>query len=457
MDIEEIRRKKAAGEKLTAGEEFFLKKNESATPDSAPPISSAEASENSAPQKKEKGPIVLKDRPNKEEKKKLKKLDKASRQAQGNKRKKFKKEEKTRGKEKSPPFYKNILSEYRGVWSVLFGLMAAALIVGFVLPNDTKIMLLTEIFGKFTDILEGVQTKLQLALAIFLNNLEVSALLFALGITVIAPVLMVIGNGLMIGIFFDFIVRLEALEPGILLSSMVGVFPHGIIEIPAFVLTASLGIALLIKLVAPNKFIPGKSRSRVLLDMVLRYALILLPLFLLAAFVEAYVSPLLSSKVDDLFSARFQDEELAQYGPDKVVLAEMNCTPAGTGNIVPESMLSSSSAEQIKVIFNERIFRQIESYREIPKHTESYVCGGSGLQIRMLEMNYPDFIDYVALQREIFRELGHDTEEAADGLIKVSRDDSHYYFGYTQKSDFVFMVVTYFGEDEGLARSVLES
>ncbi|MBU0731815.1 stage II sporulation protein M [Patescibacteria group bacterium] len=454
MDLEEIKNKKAAGEKLTAGEEFFLKKNSG--PEKEAPVPAIAPADKPEAAEAEKGPIVLKDKPDKKEKEREKTL----RQAQGKKKEKKAKPEKiprqARGKIKYPPFYKNVFSEYRAIWSALFGIMAIALIVGFVLPNDFKITLLTEIFGKFTHILEGVQTTFQLALAIFLNNLEVSALLLVLGITVVVPILVVVSNGLMIGIFFDFIVRLEAIEPGILLSSIIGVIPHGIIEIPVFVFTASFGVALLIKLIAPKKFIPNKSRSRVLLDIVLRYLLIVLPLFLLAAFIEAYISPLLSNKIDDTLSARFQNEQLAEYGPDKVLLAQKNCTEVHEENVVPDSMLSSSSQEQLRIIFDEKIFKQIEAYRNVPKYTESYICGEEGLQIRIMELNYTEFIDYIAMQKQVFRELGYDIEEIDEGLLKLSKEDVSYYYGYTQKSDFIFMIVSYFGEDEAMIRAALE-
>lgn len=454
MDIEEIKKKQAAGEKLTAGEEFFLKKQGGSQKES--PTTKKDAEDGKEKSKEEgKGPIVLKDKPDKEEKKKLKELEKKEKEK--NKKKPKKIEKQGKGKKKYPPFYKNVLSEYRAIWSSLFGLMAISLVVGFVLPNDLKIALLTEIFGKFSDILEGVQTNFQLAIAVFLNNLEVSAILFVLGITVLVPILMVVANGLMIGIFFDFIVRLEALEPGILLSSIAGVLPHGVIEIPAFVITASLGIALLIKLAAPSKFIPDKSRRRVLLDMVLRYLIVLLPLFLLAAFIEAYISPLLSQKIDATFSIRFQSEELAEFGPDEIVLAQMNCTKAEGQPIVPESMLSSSAQEQLNIIFDEKIFKQIEAFRNLPKYTQTYQCGEEGMQIRLMETNYTNFIDYIAMQKQVFRELGYDIEEVDEGLLKLAKEDNSYYYGYTQKADFVFMVITYFGSDEAIIRNVLEN
>ena len=444
MNIEEIKKKQAAGEKLTAGEMFFLKKND---------VEKEDHESMESEQITEK--IPEEEEGDKEDHENVKN-EKASKKEEKKQKKKEKKRTEPKQRIKYPAFYKNFASEYRVIWGILFGLMAIALLIGFILPNDIKIMLLTEIFVKFSQILEGVQTSFQLAIAIFLNNLEVSAILFVLGITVVVPILVVIGNGLMIGIFFDFIIRLEALEPGILISSIIGVIPHGIIEIPIFVITASLGVGMFIKLIAPRKFIPKKSRSRVLLDIVLRYLVIILPLFLLAAFIEAYISPIVSNKINDAVSGRFQNEQLAEFAPDPVMLAKKGCTDVLGGNIIPDNLFSTSSEEQIKIIFDEKIFKQLDSYRNVSKYSINYICGNDGLQISLWEFNDSVMIDYITMQKGIFRDLGYDIEEVKDDLFKIIYDDSFYYYGYIKVEDGIYMTVTYFGQDEALIKSLLK-
>ena len=352
-------------------------------------------------------------------------------------------------------FWKNIFAEYKYTWAVLGGLLILGIVLGLLIPNSAKILLLEAIFDKFTTLLQGAETDWEVSLAIVGNNIQVSLILFFLGVTLIAPVFIVLSNGLIIGVFFAFIARLEALQPGIFISSIVGVLPHGIIEIPAFIITAALGVNLVIKIFFPTKFIPKKTRSHVLKDTILRYAFIILPLFIAAALIEAYISPFITSHIDKYINAKYQKQYLAEYSVDKVMLAKNNCVPMSEENITPESMLSATLMEQIKIIFDDAKYGELKKYRNINKYIETYSCDDAGLKINIWEIDKDSFANCVSLQKDILSDLGYELEKIDDNLYKVKNYESFYYYGFIQKTDNIYMLVNYFGENEDLIRKVL--
>ncbi|MFH1781297.1 MAG: stage II sporulation protein M, partial [Patescibacteria group bacterium] len=387
----------------------------------------------------------------------------APRQAR-DKNKKPEKKKRKKKESKFPKFWQDFSAEYKITWAVLGGLMVIGVGIGFFLPNDLKIIFLEQIFDKFSGLLEGVSTTWQLALSIFWNNLVVSFYLFMLGVTLIVPGLIILSNGLMIGIFFDYLVRLETMEPGILITSFVALLPHGIFEIPAFIMAAGLGTNLLIKLIFPKKFIKDKSRKRVLLDMVLRYAFIIIPLFFVAALVEAYLSPYVSNKVNDAFKNRAQTQYLSEDLPDKVELAKNSCTIISEQAIVPDDLSETSSIDQIRLIFDESTYRDLGRFSRVNKYSENYLCSNKLMQVRIWEIDDEGLKAYLDIQKEIFDGLDYSiekielgNEDETKGLFKLISGDNPYYFGYTKKSDNTYMFINYYGDDEELIKNFVTS
>ncbi|MCP8313914.1 MAG: stage II sporulation protein M, partial [archaeon] len=123
-------------------------------------------------------------------------------------------------------------------------------------------------------------------LFIFLNNSIKSLFAVLLGFFfAIIPLLFVTINGLLIGmIFFD-----VAKEKG-LVFILSAILPHGIIEIPIFLLSVAIGLRMGVQMVLKldGKDVKLKSELRNGLRFFILY---ILPLFLLSAFVEAFVTP----------------------------------------------------------------------------------------------------------------------------------------------------------------------
>ena len=130
---------------------------------------------------------------------------------------------------------------------------------------------------------------LGLMLGIFLNNAVKCFLVIVLGLAAgIAPLLFMLANGLILGIVIGVTIRGTSLA-----YVLVGTVPHGIIEIPMVLISSAiglkLGVDLLLKLFGKKAGI-GKEVSEGLT----MYFVYVLPLLLLAAIVETFVTgPLL--------------------------------------------------------------------------------------------------------------------------------------------------------------------
>lgn len=106
------------------------------------------------------------------------------------------------------------------------------------------------------------------------------------------PILSLISNGLILGVFGAFYVQNDL---GIL-AYLAGILPHGIFELPALVLSIACGVALCSNM---NRMITGNP-NRVpmveLLSDLLRVILLLVaPMVVAAAFIECFITPLILS------------------------------------------------------------------------------------------------------------------------------------------------------------------
>jgi stage II sporulation protein M len=130
-----------------------------------------------------------------------------------------------------------------------------------------------------------------ICLKIFLNNLQANLLIFLGGVTLgmlTAGVLVV--NGLVIGVVVEVVRRREG--PLFIVASLL---PHGIIEIPAFVLSGVLGFCLAQGMW--GEVTAGGDAAAVAKGLGRRFILVVLPLIAIAAVVEAFITPALISLV----------------------------------------------------------------------------------------------------------------------------------------------------------------
>jgi len=131
--------------------------------------------------------------------------------------------------------------------------------------------------------------KLELAAAIFLNN-TIKALLVTVGGAAlgILPVIFIFANGAAVGF-----VLYGSIQSQGLLTVLLAILPHGIFELPAVLLAASMGL-LLGNYSIKKLFGSGETAIGGELALALKFFVrIVVPLLFIAALVEAFVTSVL--------------------------------------------------------------------------------------------------------------------------------------------------------------------
>jgi stage II sporulation protein M len=126
----------------------------------------------------------------------------------------------------------------------------------------------------------------QLAIAIFLNNSVKTLIAILLGTLLgIVPAVFLFANGAALGLAFSLSVQTRGVW-----KSLAGIVPHGVIELPAVFLGTSIGLYLGAR--ALKKLRNGSEtpmRGEILRALKF-FCAVILPLLLLAALVEAFVT-----------------------------------------------------------------------------------------------------------------------------------------------------------------------
>ncbi len=129
------------------------------------------------------------------------------------------------------------------------------------------------------------------SLGIFLHNVRAVAIstlgsIFSFGATAVAPLFLVSGVlGYLVG-------QVSALGLDVR-PLMASVWPHGVLEIPAAVLAASVGLRMGARVLSPPRgFTLGETLLLGLADFLKVFVLLVLPLMLVASLLEMYLTPL---------------------------------------------------------------------------------------------------------------------------------------------------------------------
>jgi len=176
---------------------------------------------------------------------------------------------------------------------VITGLFLATLVLGGLVVSQDPGVGRTLIQVLKDQLLGGIPAgnPLLLFAAIFLNNLQTCLLLFLGGASLGAVTLFIAGtNGLVIGGVMEAVRQ----EKGILYV-LAAILPHGVVEIPSFILAGALGLRLAEALWREWKGDEdAAARARDLGSLFLRAVL---PLVALAAGIEAFITPQIISLV----------------------------------------------------------------------------------------------------------------------------------------------------------------
>ena len=148
-----------------------------------------------------------------------------------------------------------------------------------------------ETLGEFVRSFAGL-SKPYLALAIFLNNAVKTLLALVAGVLAgVPPLVLLLINGYVLGLVLH-----ATVESRGLLSFVLAIAPHGILELPAVLLGASIGLMLGARALKRvfGKAAPGLAGD---LGRGLRFfTAVIVPMLVLAALIETYFTALVASK-----------------------------------------------------------------------------------------------------------------------------------------------------------------
>jgi stage II sporulation protein M len=132
---------------------------------------------------------------------------------------------------------------------------------------------------------------------LFMNNTRAVTLIFFAGLfsfSVLGVLLYMVNIGLIGGVFA--LLQLLGIQPWPIF--LAGVVPHGIFEIPALMIGSAVVLYMGVAIVTPQV---GKSMGEVILELLADWMKIFIglvvPLLLIAAIIEAYITPSLLANV----------------------------------------------------------------------------------------------------------------------------------------------------------------
>lgn len=151
-------------------------------------------------------------------------------------------------------------------------------------PEETR-QLIEDLKEFFTG--EEEMTNFEIFLFILENNISKLFIILLLGIFAgIIPLIASFANGIILGIIGCFVVKNLSWQ-----FFLAGILPHGIIEIPVLILSTAMGMKIgkiaLWKLFGKNKKVKIKKELAKALKF---YIMILAPLLILAAAIEAFIT-----------------------------------------------------------------------------------------------------------------------------------------------------------------------
>ena len=170
---------------------------------------------------------------------------------------------------------KYISENRRFIYAVIILFILAVITGLFISPTQGLIEQFTKYLKELIDATKDLNTS-QLIIFIFKNNVVASFLGLFLGIIFgIFPIILCVLNGYILG----YVSRLAISEEGIWV--LWRLFPHGVFELPAVLISLGLGVKLGFSLFGDKKSIVHSFKSSVK-----AFLLVILPLLIIAAIIE---------------------------------------------------------------------------------------------------------------------------------------------------------------------------
>ena len=181
---------------------------------------------------------------------------------------------------------------YRYVLIVTGVFLGAAVISGayfWVHPEETD-ALVSSFYDSAQWVMDGDSIN---PFLLILNNLRATALCMLYGFIpfFFLPAVITISNSAMIGAA----VTAAARSANLVFIVCAGILPHGIFELPALLLAMSAGIYVCVQMTRKCMRMESTPFRKLLAGCLRLYVMIILPLLIVAGFVETYVTPWLIS------------------------------------------------------------------------------------------------------------------------------------------------------------------
>lgn len=320
------------------------------------------------------------------------------------------------------------------IWPVciLVLVFLISMLLGLVLPLDAKVFVLNTIGEKFQSIIGEADTQLELTGSIFRNNLLVASIAYLLGFTITLPLLIMISNGMIMGLFLGLLYRTDAITPGMFVRSFVSLVPHGIFELTAFFLASALSIMVTLKCIFTKRIEPHKTRVQFFYESIMRFVIVIIPLLIIAGFVEVYVS----NGIGDLVTRWTTKQQFAaseQIDMDQTFLAEHGCLLQPTSFEPLDSRpLSESLTATARVVYNPTIYTLLLDRKTIPYWEEEYYCNEETvISVQAWPSNQWSIDQALELQTKILSEaqLPFSTVKNNPQVMEITLEDMPYYIG----------------------------
>ena len=167
-------------------------------------------------------------------------------------------------------------------------LFLASVVAGLNASQQLSLAVREALKEQFTPLIEYLNTSnptslLMLSLTIFVNNMRVALLSMVLGVSLVGPAGIMMINGFIVGLVLS-------LQKDLLIGVLV-ILPHGILEIPALIYSATLGTHLGVTILMNIRRNPARVKE-VFRDVIRRIPIVILML-VLAALIEVFISMLI--------------------------------------------------------------------------------------------------------------------------------------------------------------------
>lgn len=180
------------------------------------------------------------------------------------------------------------------LWIMGGAILFSVMLYWFLLSNqEVTEMMMTQLVQMFEEL--GVSPEMSLVemfRIILLQNLRAAFLTVAFGLIpiIVLPLFSSIVTVSSVSVLLAFI-QLQGENP--LQTFLFGIVPHGIIELPALFLSASLGVFLSLNIA--RRIFSGEDQQRELMDVISQvgrsFLLVVVPLIIIAAVIESFVTP----------------------------------------------------------------------------------------------------------------------------------------------------------------------